>query len=153
MAQQADANARSIGGSTMGNQTVGESDAVQNAQESSAAIASSAADDQRLLTLEAQLKALLDELARMQNEQAGSHRAEVEDILAKLYPVEHALMTVPARSIAGLGVKARHTAHVVSEYWDKPIDQIDWHAKAVRLLIEAVCEVAGTPVPAIMLQN
>ena len=82
MAQQADANARSIGGSTMGNQTVGESDAVQNAQESSAAIASSAADDQRLLTLEAQLTALLDELARMQNEQAGSHRAEVEDILA-----------------------------------------------------------------------
>ena len=44
-------------------------------------------------------------------------------------------------------VKARHAAYVMSEYWNGPIDQIDWDARAVRLLIEAVCESAGTPLP------
>jgi hypothetical protein len=46
-----------------------------------------------------------------------------------------------------LGVKARHAAYVMSEYWDAPIDKIDWDAWAVRLLIEAVCESAGLSLP------
>jgi len=137
----------------MRNRTVEERDAVQNEQEGSAEVAPSAADDQRLLGLEAQLTALLNELATLRNERDGVNQTEIEAILTKLYPVEYAIMTAPACSIAGLGVKARHTAYVVSEYWDKPTDKIDWHAKPVRLLIEAVCEVAGEPVPAIFLQN
>jgi hypothetical protein len=52
-------------------------------------------------------------------------------------------MQTPARTITGLGVKARRAAYVMSQYWEAPIDQIDWDARAVRLLIEAVCEIAG----------
>jgi hypothetical protein len=71
---------------------------------------------------------------------------QVEAILARLYPVEQAIMATPARTIAGLGVKARHAAYVMSQHWGEPVDQIEWETKAVRLLIEAVCEVARTPV-------
>ncbi|MGB6399644.1 MAG: hypothetical protein WBF73_28790 [Bradyrhizobium sp.] len=56
-------------------------------------------------------------------------------------------MATPARTIAGLGVKARHAAYVMSQYWEKPVDQIDWGAKGVCVLIEAVCEVARMPLP------
>jgi hypothetical protein len=65
-------------------------------------------------------------------------------MLGRLAPIERAL---PARTIAGLGVKARHDAYVMSQHWEEPVDQIDWEAKAVRLLIEAVCEVARMPLP------
>jgi hypothetical protein len=64
-----------------------------------------------------------------------------------LEPIERAIMATPARTVAGLGVKARHAAYVLSEYWDAPIDKIDWDARAVRLLIEAVCESAGLSLP------
>jgi hypothetical protein len=72
---------------------------------------------------------------------------QVEAILARLYPVERAIVQTPACTIAGLGVKARHAAYVMSQYWEAPIDRIDWDARAVRLLIEAVCDVARTPLP------
>jgi len=72
---------------------------------------------------------------------------QVETILARLNPIERAIMATPARTIAGLGVKARHAAYVMSQYWEEPVDQIDWEAKAVRLLIEAVCEVGRVPLP------
>jgi hypothetical protein len=71
---------------------------------------------------------------------------QVEAILARLYPIERAIMLTPARTIAGLGVKARHAAYVVSEHWNSPIDRIAWEAQAVRLLIEAVCESAGVQI-------
>jgi hypothetical protein len=74
-------------------------------------------------------------------------RKEVEATLARLAPIERAIMETPACTIAGLGVKARHAAHVLSQYWEAPIDRIDWDARAVRLLIEAVCDVARMPLP------
>jgi hypothetical protein len=77
----------------------------------------------------------------------NDHLKLIEATLAYLEPIERAIMATPARTIAGLGVKARHAAHVMSEYWDAPIDQIDWDARAVRLLIEAVCERAGLSLP------
>jgi hypothetical protein len=128
-------------------------------------------DDSGLITLEVQLDDLVNELLAAQkangklftssdqrplvpnNLQAGAEAGsdqetgtkQVEAILARLYPVEQAIMATPARTIAGLGVKARHAAYVMSQHWGEPVDQIDWEAKAVRLLIEAVCEVARTP--------
>jgi hypothetical protein len=39
------------------------------------------------------------------------------------------------------------TAYVTSEYWSAPIDRIDWDARAVRLLIEAVRNIARVPLP------
>jgi hypothetical protein len=56
-------------------------------------------------------------------------------------------MQMSACTIAGLGVKARHTAYLMSQYWEAPIDRIDWDARAVRLLIEAVSDIARTPLP------
>ena len=70
---------------------------------------------------------------------------QIESILARLCPIERAIMGTPARTIEGLGVKARHAAHVVSHYWEAPIDRIDWDAQAIRLLIEAVCDLARSP--------
>ncbi|WP_407159446.1 hypothetical protein [Bradyrhizobium sp. STM 3557] len=66
-------------------------------------------------------------------------------MLVSLEPIEQAIMAIPARTIAGLGVKARHAAYVISEHWDAPIGQIDWDARAVRSLIEAVCDMACIP--------
>jgi hypothetical protein len=72
---------------------------------------------------------------------------EAESILERLYPIERAIMETRARTIVGLGVKARHAAHVISQYWDVPTDKIDWDAQAIRLLIEAVCDFAPKPLP------
>jgi hypothetical protein len=69
------------------------------------------------------------------------------NVSSRLYPIEQAIMQTPACTIAGLGVKARHAAYVMSQYWEAPIDVIDWDARTVRLLIEAVCELARAPLP------
>ena len=71
----------------------------------------------------------------------------IEAIHTRLDPIERTIMATPAWTIAGLGVKARHAAYVLSQYWEAPVDRIDWNARAARLLIEAVCDVAGTPLP------
>jgi hypothetical protein len=125
--------------------------------------ASSTGDDLELLALEAQFKALAAELEALQG--VGGTQAisscsdhptsaaekdatrQAEAILARLYPVEQAIMATQARTIAGLGVKARHAAYVMSQYWAPPISEIDWHAKVVRLLIESVCSVANVALP------
>jgi len=128
-------------------------------------------DDSALLTLERQFNEVAadlfaaqrvrDDLAACSVSRSSEPRSEllrpesseevctrqVETILARLDPIERAIMATPARTIAGLGVKARHAAYVMSQYWEEPVDQIDWEAKAVRLLIEAVCEVAHMPLP------
>jgi hypothetical protein len=128
-------------------------------------------DDSALLTLERQFNEVAaglfavqrarDELAACPASRSSEPRSEllrleyseevrtkqVETILARLDPIERAIMATPARTIVGLGVKARHAAYVTSQYWEEPVDQIDWEAKAVRLLIEAVCEVARMPLP------
>jgi hypothetical protein len=131
--------------------------ASMNSTESTTGAASPRGNDERLLALEAQLTGLLGELASMRSGRASAigeaKESEIEAILTRLYPVENAIMTTPAHTVIGLGVKARHTAHVMSEYWDKSLDQIDWHAKAVRLFIEAVCDVADVPTRAISLRD
>jgi hypothetical protein len=77
---------------------------------------------------------------------SGRENALVRE-LARLYHIERAIMAAPAHSIVGLGVKARHAAYVMSQYWEEPIDKIDWEAQAIRLLIDAVCDVARNPLP------
>jgi hypothetical protein len=67
----------------------------------------------------------------------------IEAALARLEPIERAIMATPAQTVVGLGVKARHAAYVISEYWAEPLEKADWDRRAVRLLIEAVCVVAG----------
>ncbi|MBR1138933.1 hypothetical protein JQ619_24510 [Bradyrhizobium denitrificans] len=78
----------------------------------------------------------------------GAGRTQkIESVLARLAPIERAIMATPARTIVGLGIKARHASYVVSEHWDVPIEQMEWDARAVRLLIEAICKVAGVRLP------
>jgi hypothetical protein len=129
-----------------------------------------AGDDRGLLALETQLDDLVAQLIAAQKEngelmassdqlQAVPDRAvdgtesvyvnevqtkHVEAILARLYPIERAIIAAPAYTIIGLGVKARHAAYVMSHYWEEPTDKIDWEAQTIRLLIEAVCDVART---------
>ena len=67
----------------------------------------------------------------------------IEEILSLLDPIERAIMRTPAQSVVGLGVKARHAAHVLSHYWTDSTDVLDWDMRAVRLLIESTCSVAG----------
>ncbi|MGJ4923674.1 hypothetical protein ACQR0Y_23650 [Bradyrhizobium oligotrophicum] len=71
----------------------------------------------------------------------------MEELLLRLYPIEQEIVQTPASTIVGLGVKARHAAYVTSQYWEEDLGQLDWDAKAVRRLIEAVCEVAGVALP------
>jgi hypothetical protein len=131
------------------------------------------ADDSPLLALEKQFDVISAELLAAKS--AGAHRArrpaqppgrliadrpvgahnhydevatqQIEAILARLSPIERAIMQTPAHTIAGLGVKARHAAYVMSHYWEAPIERIDWEARAMRLLIEAVCDFANTQLP------
>jgi hypothetical protein len=76
---------------------------------------------------------------------AAERLQQLEAALARLEPVERAIMATPAATVVGLGVKARHVAYVVSEYWAEPLEKADWDRRAVRLLIEAVCVAAGRP--------
>ena len=56
----------------------------------------------------------------------GEHTLdEIELVLARLHPTERAIMQTPARTMAGLSVKARHAAYVTSQYWEAPIDKLD----------------------------
>jgi hypothetical protein len=127
-----------------------------------------AGSDGALRALAEQLDALLAELAAVQGlgdglnidalrrgprpegtatEGCDKGTGQIEALLARLYPIELAIMATPARTITDLGVKARHAAYVTSEQWDAPINQLDWHARTVRLLIEAICNFADTSLP------
>lgn len=64
---------------------------------------------------------------------------------ARLEPIERAIMATPVQTVVGLGVKARHAAYVISEYWAEPLEKADWDRRTVRLLIDAVFGVAGRP--------
>lgn len=71
------------------------------------------------------------------------HGDLVEAVLRLLDPIERSIMAIPAVTVVGLGVKARHAAHVLSHYWTDSPDRLDWDARTVRLLIESACTVAG----------
>ena len=105
-------------------------------------------DDSDLIALGKQFEAIAANVRNVCNSASPDDHLELlETTLGRLEPIELAIMTTPARTVSGLGVKARHAAYVLAEYWDVPIDRIDWDARAVRLLIEAVCEKAGVSLP------
>jgi hypothetical protein len=105
-------------------------------------------DDSYLIALGRQFEEIAVNVKQLHNSASPNDHLElVEAMLGRLELIERAIMATPARTVAGLGVKARHAAYVMSEYWSAPIDQVDWDARAVRLLIEAVCESAGVSLP------
>lgn len=103
-------------------------------------------DDAELLALGRQFDGGLTKLQSLQMcDVAAVDR--IEAFLAGMEPIERAILTIPADGVAGVAVKARVAAHIVSNYWDVPLDQLDLDARAFRLLVEAVCNVAGTSPP------
>jgi hypothetical protein len=126
-------------------------------------------DDSPLLELDKQLTDLMSEILAVEREYKervhsrstamdGRHSVhvqsdeeattqQIESVLSRLEQIERNIMLTSAHTIVGLGVKARHAASVTSEYWNAPIDRIDWDAQAVRLLIEAVCRFSQMPLP------
>jgi hypothetical protein len=104
--------------------------------------------DAALIDLETQFLALVAELDGHGGDLAHPDEfltTEDEDVLARLDPVERAIMETPAYTMTGLSVKARHLAYVLSEYWEAPIGQITWEGRAVRLLVETICSIANAP--------
>jgi hypothetical protein len=136
----------SASGSPSGNQADADSQPSRSSHADSRGEATD--DDSVLIALGNQFEEAAAEVQRLYNlAEPDSRLEQIEAALARLEPLERAIMTIPARTTAGLGVKARHAAYVMSEYWNGPIDRIDWDARAVRLLIEAVCKVAHVPCP------
>ena len=104
--------------------------------------------DAHLLKLESQFIALIAELDGQVGEPAPTDHfvaMREEALLARLDPIERAIMGSPAQTITGLSVKARDLPRVLSEYSKGPIDQTGWEGRAVRVLVEAICEVARVP--------
>lgn len=115
--------------------------------------------DAVLVALGRSFEALSAELASLQQQDehaaaccdAQTHLAAVvapgveriEAVLSSLAPIERAIMAIPATTVVGLGVKARHAAHVLSNYWMDAPESLDWDARTVRHLIESACSVAG----------
>ena len=94
-------------------------------------------DDSTLIILGKQLEEAVTKIRRLYDPASpDSHLELIESMLASLEPIEQAIMAMPARTIVGLGVKARHAAYVISGHWDAPIDQIDWDARACRATIK-----------------
>jgi hypothetical protein len=119
-----------------------------NAEGSSHNLATSGDPDVALINLETQFLALIAELDSHVGDLAQSDEyltIEDEAVLARLDPVERAIMEASAYTMTGLSVKARHVAYVLSEYWEAPISRIAWEGRAVRLLVEAICNIAKAP--------
>jgi hypothetical protein len=102
--------------------------------------------DAKLLALGRQFDAALAKLLSLQMRDADAIGG-VEAFLAGMEPIERAILAIPADSMAGVAVKARVAAHVVSNYWDVPLDRLDLDARVFRLLVEAICSVAGASLP------
>jgi hypothetical protein len=138
-------------------------DGVKHHGASSGEVAVPSSPDAMLVALGKKLDALSAELTILQNDKVSAAAARggeqlsgeaainpsaqrIEDLLVQLDPIERAIMATPAETVVGLGVKARHAAHVLSHYWSDSTDTLDWHVRAVRLLIESTCSVAGVGV-------
>jgi hypothetical protein len=78
-------------------------------------------DDSNLIALGSQFEEIAANVKKLQNSASPTDHLELEAMLGRLEPIELAIMATPAQSVAGLGVKARHAAYAMSEYWNAPI--------------------------------
>ena len=90
---------------------------------SSADLKAEAAIDSNLIGLWRQFEDIAANVQKLQNSAASNDHVElIETMLGRLEPIELAIMATPARTVAGLGVKARHAAYGASEYWNAPLE-------------------------------
>lgn len=118
----------------------------------------SEAGDDALLALERQFEGVAREFAILSERSCELARAEdgidkpaaerleqLETTLARLEPIERAIMATPAQTVVGLGWKP---ATLPTSFLSPELslfEKADWDRRAMRLLIEAVCIVAGRP--------
>lgn len=57
------------------------------------------------------------------------------------------ILRLPANSLAGLRAKMLVAIFANESLWDKLFQDIDWHERTVRSVIEAARVLAGIPVP------
>lgn len=68
------------------------------------------------------------------------------EIEAKASPVVRAVLALPARTLAGIAVKARAAAFVCSDLWRCPKDNNDQLGGSdMAALLENICTIAGVP--------
>jgi hypothetical protein len=121
--------------------------------------------DRALKTLEGQFNAIAAEmlayerayLARVAAEQRAGTRdtdsqlnsllVELESILDRMDPIGRAILATMPSTVEGLAIQARYAAFLLSHYWDEPVDKMELHKKAIRILIEHVCRLAEVPFP------
>jgi hypothetical protein len=74
-------------------------------------------DDSDLIALGKQFEELAANVRSLCNSRTSDDYLELlEAALGRLEPIELAIIATPARTISGLGVKARHVAYILSEY-------------------------------------
>jgi hypothetical protein len=60
--------------------------------------------------------------------------------------LQEEISAAPAHTLVGFAVKARAAAALtVSDLWDQPAKDMDWHDWIIRDLIEGICSAAGMP--------
>jgi hypothetical protein len=62
-------------------------------------------------------------------------------------PLSRRIMELPVHTLAGLRAKAIVAIHTSDGLWDCPLNDLDWDKIGYRVLIEAVCQITGHPVP------
>ena len=71
-------------------------------------------------------------------------RETPDEIMVQADPIQEAIISIPATTIAGLAVKARVAKFTASDYWKESDNDADWDRLIIRKLIDSVIG-AGAP--------
>jgi hypothetical protein len=72
-----------------------------------------------------------------------------DDAVDKCGAIEEAILSLQARTIEGLAVKALVVAQEHSRLWDVAEQDLDWDERHVRALVDNLAALAGVKVPAL----
>jgi hypothetical protein len=73
----------------------------------------------------------------------------LDAINLRLDTIVTAIKETPARTLAGVAVKARGVAYAMRTCWQTLAEELDWHEDLVRDLVENICAIAGMDLPRI----
>lgn len=85
---------------------------------------------------------------RMYNEtDFGKLGDAVDEIFQRLDKMSLAVSAMPARTVEDLAVKARFVFFHASNYWNGPLEYLDYPEQQARMFIEAALTAAKVPIP------
>jgi len=73
----------------------------------------------------------------------GRANKHPDDLMEECSPIAHAIMSIPATTLAGLAVKARLASYHAQHFWAESDQDADWDVLVARKLIEAVIQTAA----------